>query len=76
MTDKVKDKLNSLNGELVSVPANMTHFFQHLDLTAKGAAKKFIHNQFWKYYCNAEKTQINSGKQVDEIDVDFCLTTI
>lgn len=33
-------------------------------------------NQYSKYYCNAVKTQIHSGKQVDEIDVDFCLTTL
>ena len=76
MTDKVKDKLKSLNSESVSVPAYMTHFFQPLDLTVNGAAKKFMHNQFSKYYCNALKTQIHSGKQVDEIDVNFHLTTL
>ncbi len=76
MTDKVKDKLKGLNIELVLVPANMTHFFQPLDLTVNGSAKTFMKNQFSKYYCNAVKTQIDSGKQVDEIDVDFRLTTL
>ena len=41
MTQKVIDKLASLNLELVPVPANMTHFFQPLDLTVNGSAKKF-----------------------------------
>lgn len=76
MTDKVKDKLKELNIELVSVPANMTHFFQPLDLTVNGSAKKFMQNQFSKFYCNAVKAQIDSGKQVDEIDIDFRLTTL
>ena len=40
MTDAVKSKLTSLSIELVAVPANMTHFFQPLDLTVNGAAKK------------------------------------
>lgn len=36
MTDAVKSKLTSLSIELVAVPANMTHFFQPLDLTVNG----------------------------------------
>ena len=34
-------RLNIENIEIVSVPANMTHFFQPLDLTVNGQAKKF-----------------------------------
>ena len=46
MTEKVKEKLQSLNFELVPVPANMTHLFQPLDLTVNGSAKKFMSKQF------------------------------
>ena len=35
-----------------------------------------MQNQFSKYYCNAVKAQMDSGKQVDEIEVDFRLTTL
>ena len=73
MTETVKQKLESLH---ISVPANMTHFFQLLDLTVNGSAKKFMRNQFSKYYINAVKVQINSGKPVEEIDVDFRLSTL
>ena len=38
MTVVVKSKLASLCIELVPVPANMTHFFQPLDLTVSGSA--------------------------------------
>ena len=52
MTQKIKDRLESLNLDLhvIPVPANMTHFFQPLDLTVNGSAKKFMRNRFTEYY--------------------------
>ena len=38
-TEKVLSKLTSKNIEVVNVPANMTHFFQPLDLTVNRDAK-------------------------------------
>ena len=38
-TDHVAPLLDSLNIKVVKVPANMTHFFQPLDLTVNGFAK-------------------------------------
>ena len=76
MTQRVEDKLKALLFELVPVPANMTNFFQQLDLTVNGSAKKFMKNCFTQYYCNAIKEQLDSGKELDGIDVDFRLSTI
>ena len=70
MTEKVKQKLKS------AVPANMTHFFQPLDLTVNGSAKKFMQNQFSEYYCGEVKQQLDSGKPLAEIEVDFRLTIL
>ena len=67
MTETVKQKFESLHIQLVSVPANMTHFFQPLDLTVNNSAKTFMRNQYSKYYSNAVKVQIDSGKPVEEI---------
>ena len=41
-TDKVTSELKRLNLEYTSVPANMTHFFQPLDLTSNRSAKEFM----------------------------------
>ena len=41
-TDHVAQILDSLNIKVVKVPANMTHFFQPLDLTVNGSAKNFM----------------------------------
>ena len=49
MTEAVKQKLPSHNIELVAVPANMTHFFQPLDLTVNGSAKQYMRKQFIVY---------------------------
>ena len=62
----VKNELESLNIELVAVPADMTHFFQPLDLTANGSAKKFMRKQFITYYSSEINHQIDSGKVMDD----------
>ncbi len=76
VTEKVMEKLNSLNCEFVPVPANMTHFFQPLDLTVNGAVKNYMRKQFVTYYSDAVKKQLDSGKSIEDIEVDFRLSTI
>ena len=76
MTDTVKSKLTSLSIELVAVPANMTHLFQPLDLTVNGAAKKLARKEFIQYYSTAVQQQLQSGKSVEEIEVDLRMSII
>ncbi len=76
MTDAVMQKLSSLNCEFVPVPPNMTHFFQPLDLTVNGAAKMFMRNRFITYYSDTVKQQLDLGKSLDDVEVDFRLTTM
>ena len=45
-TAKVLKKLISLNIAIVSVPANVTYFFQPLNLTVNGEAKRFNKDKF------------------------------
>ena len=62
MTETVKSKLISL----VSVPANMTHFFQPLDLTVNGVANQLARKEFIKYYSIAVQQQLQNGKGAEE----------
>ena len=62
MTDKVKDRLATIDVVLVPVPANKTHIFQPLDLTVNVSAKKFLRSCFTEYYAAAVKEQLGSGK--------------
>ena len=57
---KVLKKLASLNIAIVSVPANMIHFFQPLDLTINGEAKRYMKDKFSTWYSDEVKQQIES----------------
>ena len=57
---KVLKKLASLNIAMVSVPANMIHFFQPLDLTINGEAKRYMKDKFSTWYSDEVKQQIES----------------
>ena len=45
-TAKVLKKLVSLNIAIVSVPASVNHFFQPLNVTVNGEAKRFNKDKF------------------------------
>ena len=75
-SDKVLSKLASLNIEVVSVPANMTHFFQPLDLTVNGEAKRFMKDQFTWWYSAEIQKQMESGTSSDDIEVDLRLSVL
>ena len=76
MTDEVKQKLCSLHIECVYVPANMTHFFQPLDLTVNGSGKQLMKKEFITYYSDAVKQQLESGTKLEDVEVDFRLSVL
>jgi len=54
----------------------MTHFFQPLDLTVNGSAKKLARKEFIKYYSSAVQQQLESEKSAEDIEVDLRLSII
>ena len=46
MTSEVKEVLQANNKLITSVPANMTQFYESLDLTLNGSTKRFIAKKF------------------------------
>ena len=73
-TAKVSKKLVSLN--IAIVPANVTHFFQPLNLTVNKEAKRFIKDKFTTWYSDEVKQQIESGGDCTDINVDLRLTVL
>ena len=75
-TARVLSKLACLNIVVVSVPANMTHFFQPLDLTVNGEAKRFMQDKFTTWYSEEIQKQLNpgNGDANGEVNVDLRLT--
>ena len=76
MTEAVRAELELLSIKMVQVPANMTHFFQPLDLTVNGAAKQLTKKAFVTYYSDTVTKQLEAGKQVEDIEVDLRLSVI
>ena len=60
-TDHVAQILDSLNIKVVKVPANMTHFFQPLNLTVNESAKNFTRKKFVTWYAEEIKKQMDAG---------------
>ena len=75
-TDHVAQILDSINIKVVKVPANMTHFFQSLDLTVNGSAKNFMRKKFVTWYAEEIKKQMDAGVPAESIDVNLKLTSL
>ena len=76
MTEEVTSLLHDNNILLVRVPSNMTHLFQPLDLTVNGHCKAYMKSKFAEWYRKQMENALFQGKQVDEIDITFRLTTV
>lgn len=54
----------------------MTHFFQPLDLTVNGQAKKFCKNKFATWYSAEVQKQVDSGINFEDVDGDLKLSVL
>ena len=57
----------------VFVPANMTRYFQPLDLTVNGPTKIFLKKKFEIWYAKEGTKQLDKGANIYEIDVKMQL---
>ena len=76
MTDKVIGCLHDNSVLHEKVPANMTHYFQPLDLTVNGAAKQFMKKKFVDWYAKKVISSIDDGIPVEEIIIELKLSVM
>ena len=76
MTQEVTTLLHENNILFVTVPNNMTHLFQPLDLTVNGHCKPFMKKRFAEWFAQQFDKQLTLGKKVEEIEMKFHLTEI
>ena len=76
ITDDVRNLLKQNNIHVVLVPDNMTQLFQPLDLTVNKHCKSFLKKLFSKWFSQQIENQLYLGKEVEDIDIKFQLTTI
>ena len=73
-TTKVMNLLKDNKILVTNIPANMTHFYQPLDLTVNGYAKKFMSRKFNSWYTDQISLQSEKGAPIDQIDIELRLS--
>ena len=76
MTSEVTKILADNDILVTKVPANMTRFYQPLDLTVNGNAKRFMAKKFNNWYSEKISEQLESGKCLEDVDVKLRLSTL
>ena len=76
MPSDVKEVLQENNILVTNVPAIMTRFYQPLDLTVNGSAKRFLAKKFNGWYSQQISDELESGKSLEEIYVKLRLSTL
>ena len=76
MTTAVKETIERNNLIVVNVPANMTKYYQVLDLTVNKYAKEFTKKKFCQWYSNQVSIQLDQGKDLDDIDIKLRLSVL
>ena len=69
MTTDVSNIFAENNILVTNVPPNMTRYYQPLDLTVNGSAKRFMAKKFNGWYFDQITQQLQSGKALEEVDV-------
>ena len=74
MTTEVINAYNKANILIVNVPANMTKYYQPLDLTVNGYAKGFLKKRFTEWYSTQFLTYLDNGSSIDDIQIGLQLS--
>ena len=76
MTSEVTTLLQESNIFFVTVPNNMTHLFQPLDLTMNGFCKSYSKRKFAQWFAQQFDRELALFKKVEDIQMKFQLTEI
>ena len=75
-TDDLISLLRDNNIYHVLLPNNMTHFFRAPDLTVNKHCKSYLKQLFSEWDAQQIENQLCSGKKLEEIKIEFHLTTL
>ena len=75
-TKNIKEYIQENDCVIVYVPNNMTHYFQHLDLTVIAVVKHFLKVKFELWYAKEVKKQLDEGTEVYEINIPLKLSIL
>ena len=69
MTAVVLNAYEEANILIINIPANVTKYYQPLDLTANGYAKRFLKSKFTEWYSSQVRGYLDNGVSIDDIEV-------
>ena len=76
MTPEILDNYKAYNLCVINVPANMTKYYQPLDLTVNFEAKCFFKRKFVDWYSKQVSNQLSEGKPLESVQVPLKLSII
>ena len=76
MTTAVLDVFKDANICIVYVQANMTMFYQPLDLTVSGCCKRFLKSKFKEWYSGQVKAQLDNDVEIEYVQIGLQLTKL
>ena len=76
MTAVVLNAYEEANILIINVPANMTKYYQPLDLTVNGYAKRFLKSKFTEWYSSQVRAYLDNGVSINDIEVGLQLSKI
>ena len=76
MTPEVPDSYKAYNICVINVPANMTKYYQLLDLKVNKEVKRFLKRKFVNSYSHQVSNQLSEGKPLESMQVPLKLSLI
>ena len=76
MTVEVLNTYEEANILIINVPANMTKYYQPLDLTVNGYAKRFLKSKFTEWCSSRVRAYLDNGVSINNIEVRLQLNKI
>ena len=76
MTVEVLNAYEEANIHIINVPANLTKYYQPLDLTVNGYAKRFLKSKSAEWYSSQVRAYLDNGVSIDDIEVGSQLSKI
>ena len=74
MTAEVLNAYEKANILIINVPANMTKYYQPLDLNVNEYAKRFLKRKFIEWCWSQVRAYLDNGVSIDDIEVELQLS--
>ena len=76
MTFEIKEVLQENSVLVTNIPTNLTRFYQPLDLTVNGSARRFVTKKFNGWYSDQISEELQFRTPLEDVDVALRLSIL